>query len=145
MKSILKFLGRCIPAAFVVSVALAAAVAYTAYSGLNPLTGLYGLNGTLFATDTGGLNAPVVSGSCGTRGAQVGVSSSGSVISGAVTTCTTTLTFPYAAPNYYECWFKDDTTPADALAEATPTSSTCGTGAATIVSGDHVSWIAFAH
>lgn len=147
MKTILKFLGRGIPLALVSSLVLAAAVAYTAYSGLNPATGLFGLNGTLFSTDTAGANLPVVSGTCGTRGAQVGGSTSGSVISGAVTTCTTILTFPYAAKNFYVCAFQDITTGADTanLVNATPTSSTCGTVAATIVSGDKIGWTAIAH
>lgn len=108
------------------------------YYGYNPSTGLETFHGSLISQGT----VPVVSGTCGTRGATTGGASVGTIVSGAVTTCTTTLTFPSAAPNGWICRFADLTTPADAVTQASSTTTSCTSSAATIVSGDTLSYVA---
>ena len=121
--------------AFMAGLALAASAPYFGY---NPSTGLEALHGSLISGGT----SPVVSGTCGTRGATTGGAFAGTVVSGAVTTCTTTLTFPAAAPSGWQCRFTDLTTPADVIPQASSTTTSCTSTAATIVSGDTVGFIA---
>lgn len=110
------------------------AVAAT-YWGYNPTTGLETFHG---ARVDGGTVQPVVSGTCGTRGAQVGGAFAGTSVAGAVTTCTMVLTFASAAPNGWDCHFKDLTTTTDTLPQASFTTTSCTSTAATIVSGDTI-------
>lgn len=117
----------------------ALAVAQT-YYGFNPSTGLEVLHGVLA---DGGV-APVVSGSCGTRGTTVLGAYSGTIIGGAVTTCTTTLTFASAAPRQYTCFFFDVTTPADPIGVGTGSTTACSSNAATVVSGDKIAYLVVA-
>jgi hypothetical protein len=116
---------------------LIGAVALSAtYYGFNPSTGQEGFHG--YSIDYGYGTLPVLSGSCGTRSGQVGGASHGTFVAGAVTTCTTTVTFPTAAPNGYFCSFKDVTTPADTITTASFTTTSGTSSAATIVSGDTI-------
>jgi hypothetical protein len=121
----------------VAGLASAAAIDY----GWNPTTGLEAFHGALVTQGT----APVVSGSCGTRGTITAGPNAGSIVSGAVTTCTTTLTFPSAAPNGWNCVFNNRTTPADIVTEASTTTTSCTTVAATIVSGDVLQFVAIGY
>lgn len=109
----------------------------TAYYGYNPSTGGEVTHGV---TIDGGNVKPVISGTCGTRGTQLGGATTGSVVSGAVTTCTTVLTFAVAAPNGYFCSFQDLTTVADKIGQVSYTTTSCTSNAATIVSGDLVAF-----
>jgi hypothetical protein len=110
------------------------------YFGWNPATGGEALHGVLI--DGGAVAGPVVSGSCGTRGTIVSGAFTGTIVGGAVTTCTTVLTFAVAAPNGYHCEFEDLTTPADHIGQASSTTTSCSSNAATVVSGDTVSFMA---
>lgn len=107
------------------------------YFGYNPSTGLE----TTHGADVSGGVLPVVTGSggCGTLGAVVGGASAGSVTIGTfATSCTLTFTFPSAAPNGWICIFNDLTTPADSVKQATSSTTTCVTTAATVVTGDAI-------
>lgn len=118
-------------------VLFAASLAWGAvYFGWNPSTGLE----TTHGTDVSGGPPPVVSGTCGTFGTQLGGASVGEVIAGAVTTCTITLTFPSAAPTGWMCQFQDLTTPADSVKQASYTTTSCTSTAATIVASDKIQY-----
>lgn len=136
MKKLVQFaLGAFVAAAL----GFGALATASAYYGWNPLTGLEVTHGVLV---DGGTTAPVISGTCGTRGTVVAAAAHGTVVAGAVTTCTTTLTFATAAPNGYLCGFKDLTTPADSIPQASFTTTSCTSTAATIVSGDTIAFSA---
>lgn len=109
--------------------------------GWNPVTGLEAFHGALVSQGT----LPTISGTggCGTLTAKTGGPSSGTVTIGTfATSCTLTLTFPTAAPNGWNCTFGDLTTPADAVPQATSTTTTCVTTAATMVTGDTIKYMA---
>lgn len=110
-----------------------AALAQTVYYGFNPSTGQEGFHG--YPVDFGYGTLPVVSGTCGTRTLQKGGAAHGTFVAGA-STCTTTVTFPTAAPNGYLCAFRDITTPADSITTASFTTVSGTSSAATVVSGD---------
>lgn len=120
---------------FVAAMLIATAAVAATYYGWNPQTNLETTHGVLV---DGGTVQPVVSGSCGVRGTIVGGAHVLDITSGAVTTCTTVLTFASAAPNGWNCVFRDLTTPADVINQASYTATSCTSNAATIVSGDHV-------
>lgn len=110
------------------------------YYGWNPVTNLEVTHGVLV---DGGAVAPVVSGTCGTRGTVTLGAYAGTIVSGAVTTCTTTLTFATAAPHGYLCTFTDLTTTADLIPQSGTISTTsCSSTAATIVAADVVKVVA---
>lgn len=81
---------------------------------------------------------------CGTVGTVTGSVANGiytgTVVGGAVTTCTLKLTFGTAAPHGYVCSLHDQTTGADFnnFVQASNTTTSCTSNAATIVSGDTV-------
>jgi hypothetical protein len=107
----------------------------SAYFGWNPSTGLEVVHGSLVS---GGVS-PVVTGStgCGTLTAKAGGASTGTVTIGTfATSCVITITFPSAAPNGWVCGFKDLTTPADSVTQASTSTTACASSAATMVTGD---------
>lgn len=103
--------------------------------GWNPVSGLEVSHG---ADVSGGVSPAItVSGSGCAISAVKGGAYAGSFSSGAGTSCTFTITFPSAAPNGWVCTITDLTTPADGPAkQASTTTTTCVTGATTVVSGD---------
>lgn len=107
------------------------AVAQTAYSGFNPLTGLNGVLGIPVALGT----SPVITGStCGTL-TKVG-GAAVFTVAGTATTCTIVVTMPAAAPNGYFCVFIDETHPADIITQASHTGTSCTSSAATVTAAD---------
>lgn len=79
------------------------------------------------------------SGGCGTLANAKGGATAGQVTTGIFSvSCTLTLTMPTAAPNGYRCLFNDLTTPANSVPQATTSTTTCVTTAATVVTGDVV-------
>lgn len=120
--------------------ALFATAALAVDYGWSPLTGLEAFHGAFVSQGT----KPVVSGTCGTFGTQLGGATAGSVAAGA-TTCTVTLTFPSAAPNGWLCRFNDLTTPADLIVQAASTTTSCTSNAATVVSADVIQYLAIAY
>jgi hypothetical protein len=104
------------------------------YYGFNPVTGLNGVQGVPVA---GGV-VPALSGTCGTIPAGVGGAGTFSVTTAGVTTCTLIVTLPSAAPHGFFCVFIDETHPADVIAQASHTSTTCTSSAATITAGDTI-------
>ncbi len=129
---------------FLAGILIATAASAAVYYGYNPATGLETFHGTFVDGGTGTTNVPVVSGTCGTRGTTVLGATSGTIVAGAVTTCTTTLTFANAAPNQYTCFFWDVTTPADPIGVGTGSTTACSSNAATIVSGDKIAYLVIA-
>ncbi len=130
-------------AALFATVALASAF----YVGYNPLTGQTGVVGVPVATGTmPTLNAGT---SCGTlatvQASELGGSGTVSFVANA-TTCTLSLTMPLGqgataaspAPNGVFCVFIDETHPADIISQASHTTTTCTSSAATVVSGDTI-------
>ena len=128
----------------VTGLALATAASGVYYFGWNPVSGLETFHGTFVDGGIGSPNAPVVSGSCGTRGTEVLGATSGTIVSGAVTTCTTTLTFLTPPPTQYVCFFFDSTTPAKLIGSGVSTTNACSSNAATIVSGDQIAYLVIA-
>jgi hypothetical protein len=124
---------------FVAALVVCTAAYAATYYGWNPATNLETTHGVQI---DGGTVLPVITGACGTRSAQLGGADTGQFTAGAVTTCTTTLTFLGAAPNGYFCFFQDLTTPADTIRQASYTTTSCTSQAATIVSGDVVMYSA---
>ena len=125
---------------FVAAMLVATAAVAATYYGWNPVSNLETTHGALV---DGGTVQPVVSGTCGTRGTIVGGAHALDITSGAVTTCTTTLTFASAAPNGWNCRFDDLTTPASTVKQASYTTTSCTSQAATIVASDHL--LVYAH
>ena len=119
-------------AALLASVAVASAF----YVGYNPLTAQTGVTGVPVATGT----MPAASGCSYT--AEVGGSSVVQITAGA-TACTLTLTMPVgqngsvnAAPTGVFCVFVDETHPADTISQASHTTTSCTSSAATVSIGD---------
>ncbi len=128
------------------ALAVGAGAANLSYFGWNPSTGLEGLHGFLAAGGT----SPTVTGTagCGTIVAPVGGSTAGSFQIGTFSvSCAITLTAPAGtvAPNGWLCRFNDLTTPADLIVEASTTTSTCVSNAATLVTGDTVQFAMIAY
>jgi hypothetical protein len=123
---------------FVVAVMLGLSTVAVAqvYYGFNPTTGLNTAQGVPVAAG----KLPVVTGTCGTIPAPVGGAGVFQVTTAGVTTCTLIVTLPSAAPNGVYCVFVDETTAADAnnMHQASHTSTSCTSNAATIVAGDNI-------
>lgn len=119
----------------VVGVAVAS-LAYGAafYVGFNPLTNMNGQQGIPVSVGT----PPPVTGTCGTIGAVTGGSAVFQVQTAAVTTCTLIVTIPAAsaAPTGLYCVFTDETSPAHPITQASHSTTTCSSNAATIVASD---------
>lgn len=114
------------------------------YFGNNPSTGQVGIPGQLLASGS----LPVITSSSSNCGATTftakGGATAGTFTETTGTSCAFTLTFPTAAPNGWICEFRDITTPADTVTQASSTTTTCVTGSDTIASGDTISFVAFA-
>ena len=121
----------------VVGLSLISAAALAVDYGWSPVTGLEAFHGAFVSQGV----KPVVTGTCGTFGAQTGGATAGTVATGA-TTCTIILTFPSAAPNGWLCRFNDLTTPADLIVQASSTTTSCTSNAATVVSADVIQYLA---
>jgi hypothetical protein len=125
---------------------IAGVAASAVYYGYNPNTGLNGVPGLTVA----GGPSPAVTGTCGTIPAPVGGAAVFQVTTAGVTTCTLTVTYTVpatalagssaAAPNGLFCVFTDETTAADAnnMHQASHTTTSVTTNAATIVAGDNI-------
>lgn len=110
-------------------------LASTFYVGYNPVTGMSGAQGIPVSVGT----PPTTSGTCGTLGATTGGQAVFTQATAAVTTCTLTVTIPTAsaAPNGLYCVFVDETN-VHAIYQASHTSTTCTSNAATITAGDTI-------
>lgn len=79
--------------------------------------------------------------SCGTTGTITGGMFHGKVATATVTSCTLQLNFSYTAPDGYNCRFWDATTAADYFqSSVVNTTSSCTSGAMTIVAGDSIGY-----
>lgn len=117
------------------------------YAGYTPNTNQSGVNGLVVS----GGPVPVVTGTCGTIPAALGGTTTGSVATAAVTTCTLIFTLPTNTqavsggapgvnpPNGLWCQVYDVTHPA-VEAIASVTANVCTTAAMTITAGDVIQY-----
>jgi hypothetical protein len=140
MKTFLKrFLTGLLIGVCGVAAAYTAAV-YTPYVGLNPVTGQVGQ--PAITVNTGVIpTLDTTNTSCGTtatvQASAVGGAATFQVTANA-TTCTLSVDFQTQSPNGYFCVFVDETHPADAISQASHTTSSCTSSSATVTSGDKI-------
>lgn len=139
-------LGFLVGLGFVAATALAVDYGYSPTAGTEAFHGIFVSQGPAPAATLGTLAAGTgpnivvtASGGCGTLTNIKGGATAGQLTIGTFSvSCTLTLTMPTAAPNGYKCLFNDLTTPADTVPQATSSTTTCVTTAATMVTGDTV-------
>lgn len=86
---------------------------------------------------------PTITGTC-TSGTKVGGQAAGTFVA-TCTAQTIILTFTTTAPNGWNCDFKDRTTPADLINQASSTTTSCTTASSTTAASDVVQWRAQAY